>query len=147
MQKNKLNLHICGIHLLNPYKTVVSHLNLMSKLGPAKTTPTATKMKWKVGDNRQTCDDINNFSSQAFVFVYSMHYGNRFTDDTVLSDHSWIREFIKPRSVVVYIGYGDIDNGCGELGQGIAMILCSHHKIIALWIGFSIDFARNTDKT
>ena len=26
MQKNKLNLHICGIHLLNPYKTVVSHL-------------------------------------------------------------------------------------------------------------------------
>ena len=27
MQKNKLNLHICGIHLLNPYKTVVSHLN------------------------------------------------------------------------------------------------------------------------
>ena len=28
MQKNKLNLHIYGIHLLNPYKTVVSHLNL-----------------------------------------------------------------------------------------------------------------------
>ena len=28
MQKNKLNLHISGIHLLNPYKTVVSHLNL-----------------------------------------------------------------------------------------------------------------------
>ena len=27
MQKNKLNLHIYGIHLLNPYKTVVSHLN------------------------------------------------------------------------------------------------------------------------
>ena len=27
MQKNKLNLHICGIHLLNSYKTVVSHLN------------------------------------------------------------------------------------------------------------------------
>ena len=26
MQKNNLNLHICGIHLLNPYKTVVSHL-------------------------------------------------------------------------------------------------------------------------
>ena len=26
MQKNKLNLHICGIHLLNPYKAVVSHL-------------------------------------------------------------------------------------------------------------------------
>ena len=26
MQKNKLNLRICGIHLLNPYKTVVSHL-------------------------------------------------------------------------------------------------------------------------
>ena len=26
MQKNKLNLHISGIHLLNPYKTVVSHL-------------------------------------------------------------------------------------------------------------------------
>ena len=24
--KNKLNLHIYGIHLLNPYKTVVSHL-------------------------------------------------------------------------------------------------------------------------
>ena len=24
--KFKLNLHICGIHLLNPYKTVVSHL-------------------------------------------------------------------------------------------------------------------------
>ena len=29
MQKNKLNLHICGIHLLNPYKTVVSHLKLL----------------------------------------------------------------------------------------------------------------------
>ena len=28
MQKNELNLHIYGIHLLNPYKTVVSHLNL-----------------------------------------------------------------------------------------------------------------------
>ena len=26
MQKNKLSLHIYGIHLLNPYKTVVSHL-------------------------------------------------------------------------------------------------------------------------
>ena len=26
MQKNKLNLRICGIHLLNHYKTVVSHL-------------------------------------------------------------------------------------------------------------------------
>ena len=26
MQKNKLNLRTCGIHLLNPYKTVVSHL-------------------------------------------------------------------------------------------------------------------------
>ena len=25
-KKNKLNLRICGIHLLNPYKTVVSHL-------------------------------------------------------------------------------------------------------------------------
>ena len=29
MQKNKLNLHIYGIHLLNPYKTVVSHLNII----------------------------------------------------------------------------------------------------------------------
>ena len=27
-KKNKLNLHIYGIHLLNPYKTVVSHLKL-----------------------------------------------------------------------------------------------------------------------
>ena len=27
MQKNNLNLRICGVHLLNPYKTVVSHLN------------------------------------------------------------------------------------------------------------------------
>jgi len=26
MQKNKLNLHTHGVHLLNPYKTVVSHL-------------------------------------------------------------------------------------------------------------------------
>ena len=26
--KNKLNLHIYGIHFLNPYKTVVSHLNV-----------------------------------------------------------------------------------------------------------------------
>ena len=26
--KNKINLHTYGIHLLNPYKTVVSHLNL-----------------------------------------------------------------------------------------------------------------------
>ena len=31
MQKNKLNLLICGIHLLNPYKTVVSHLNSIDK--------------------------------------------------------------------------------------------------------------------
>ena len=29
MQKNKLNLHIYGVHLLNPYKTVVSHLKTM----------------------------------------------------------------------------------------------------------------------
>ena len=29
MQKNKLNLHIYGIHLSNPYKTVVRHLNLL----------------------------------------------------------------------------------------------------------------------
>ena len=29
MQKNKLNLHIYGIHLLNPYKTVVSHLKAL----------------------------------------------------------------------------------------------------------------------
>ena len=28
MQKNKLNLLIYGIHLLNPYKTVVSHLKI-----------------------------------------------------------------------------------------------------------------------
>ena len=28
MHKNKLNLHTYGIHLLNPYKTVVSHLNI-----------------------------------------------------------------------------------------------------------------------
>ena len=26
MQKKKLNLHIYGIHLLNPYETVASHL-------------------------------------------------------------------------------------------------------------------------
>ena len=26
--KKKLNLHIYGMHLLNPYKTVVSHLRL-----------------------------------------------------------------------------------------------------------------------
>ena len=34
MQKNKLNLHICGIYLLNPYKTVVSQLkaNLQNRL-------------------------------------------------------------------------------------------------------------------
>ena len=35
MQKNKLNLHIYGIHLLNPYKTVVSHLK-RSKLQLSK---------------------------------------------------------------------------------------------------------------
>ena len=29
--KFKLNLHICGIHLLNPYKTVVSHLEDLMK--------------------------------------------------------------------------------------------------------------------
>ena len=28
MQENKLNLHIYGIHFLNPYKTVVSHLKI-----------------------------------------------------------------------------------------------------------------------
>ena len=33
MQKNKLNLRICGVHLLNPYKTVVSHLKLPVVLG------------------------------------------------------------------------------------------------------------------
>ena len=37
MHKNKLNLHICGIHLLNPYKTVVSHLNVKNTLRPGKT--------------------------------------------------------------------------------------------------------------
>ena len=31
MQKNKLNLHIYGIHLLNPYKTVVSHLKELKR--------------------------------------------------------------------------------------------------------------------
>ena len=31
MQKNKLDLHICDIHLLNPYKTVVSHLKPITK--------------------------------------------------------------------------------------------------------------------
>ena len=31
MQKNKLNLHIYGIHLLNPYKTVVSHLKKLRR--------------------------------------------------------------------------------------------------------------------
>ena len=30
MQKNKLNLHIYGAHLLKPYKTVVSHLKSFS---------------------------------------------------------------------------------------------------------------------
>ena len=34
MQKNKLNLHIYGIHLLNPYKTVVSHLKLPNSFSP-----------------------------------------------------------------------------------------------------------------
>ena len=29
MQKNKLNLHVYGIHLLNPHKTVVSHLSCL----------------------------------------------------------------------------------------------------------------------
>ena len=29
--KNKLNLHIYGIHLFNPHKTVVSHLKTLSK--------------------------------------------------------------------------------------------------------------------
>ena len=28
--KKKINLHIYGVHLLNPYKTVVSHLNVKS---------------------------------------------------------------------------------------------------------------------
>ena len=32
MQKNNLNLRICGVHLLNPYKTVVSHLKVPRKL-------------------------------------------------------------------------------------------------------------------
>ena len=36
MQKNKLNLRICGIHLLNPYKTVVSHLKCAHSISPAK---------------------------------------------------------------------------------------------------------------
>ena len=26
--KNELNLHICGMHFLNPYKPLVSHLKL-----------------------------------------------------------------------------------------------------------------------
>ena len=32
MQKNKSNLLIYGIHLLNPYKTVVSHLKFNSSI-------------------------------------------------------------------------------------------------------------------
>ena len=39
MQKNKLNLHISGIHLLNPYKTVVSHLNTPSCCQFIRTLP------------------------------------------------------------------------------------------------------------
>ena len=31
MPKNKLNLHTYGIHLLNPYKTVVSHLKSLNE--------------------------------------------------------------------------------------------------------------------
>ena len=31
--KNNLNLRICGVHLLNPYKTVVSHLNCILSWG------------------------------------------------------------------------------------------------------------------
>ena len=34
MQKNELNLRSCGIHLLNRYKTVASHLKLV--LGQVK---------------------------------------------------------------------------------------------------------------
>ena len=32
MPKRKLNLHIYGIHLLNPYKTVVRRLKSLQKL-------------------------------------------------------------------------------------------------------------------
>ena len=39
MQKNKLNLRICDIHLLNPYKTVVSHLkSVFLDMGNIETT-------------------------------------------------------------------------------------------------------------
>ena len=34
--KNKLNLHIYGIHLLNPHKTVVSHLKDVQTNGIVK---------------------------------------------------------------------------------------------------------------
>ena len=44
MQKNKLNLHICGIHLLNPYKTVVSHLKFHSSLNFKKSSKNSTRL-------------------------------------------------------------------------------------------------------
>ena len=44
MQKNKLNLHICGIHLLIPYKTVVSHLkNLIVRVSDNKRAARAAR--------------------------------------------------------------------------------------------------------
>ena len=39
--KKKLNFHICGVHLLNPYKTVVSHLNLPTGKKNSGLTPGA----------------------------------------------------------------------------------------------------------
>ena len=43
MQKNKLNLRICGVHLLNPYKTEVSHLKLRGHAGDVHDTAKTTK--------------------------------------------------------------------------------------------------------
>ena len=78
MQKNKLNLHICGIHLLNPCKTVVSHLNNSSlKFG------------------------FHNFSLEPFLYgLHALFKGDfRITspkDEWVFADVDLLRKVVAP---------------------------------------------------
>ena len=58
--KNKLNLHIYGIHLLNPHKTVVSHLK--TKRTIAYSNPTASCLSPRLkstGNNRGETEVFN----------------------------------------------------------------------------------------
>ena len=62
--KNKLNLHTYGIHLLNPYKTVVSYLNLTESKSPLYIFPTS--------DYACSLEETLLFMVQSLVFFHTV---------------------------------------------------------------------------